>query len=364
MEAVIKSLWGKCNKYFSEAKPVTCSETDCSICMCEIENKFSTPCGHIFHKECLKNWLKDKDTCPNCREMIVTSDIRYNNSKQVKRTVTIPTYVPIDYHMLINALIYLFKIDVEYQCDLDAIIDNLSIDRNYNDLTYMFFYLTCEDSKIPKHSLERITKYGKYYHDYMQSWSLIYQVVILNNVLTSFSARMWLFIFFSFSLIQPLSHFYGVLNATNLISKHIEDSSIFIILLFINRMIRLLIINLSLLFVYNSHIRFFLYIFLIHLFVGSVIRGVKFYNSYKKICNSIQDFIIISNIPIFEPATPQHDYEPATPQRNYDAEIIQAQLDYHNRTSELNSVQFEPTSNIDNDTPENDINVTSTNEIQ
>jgi hypothetical protein len=26
---------------------------------------------HIFHVECLKQWVKKNDTCPNCRESIL-----------------------------------------------------------------------------------------------------------------------------------------------------------------------------------------------------------------------------------------------------------------------------------------------------
>ena len=26
-----------------------------------------TPCQHIFHEECLKNWVHKKRECPNCR---------------------------------------------------------------------------------------------------------------------------------------------------------------------------------------------------------------------------------------------------------------------------------------------------------
>lgn len=43
---------------------------ECSICFEnykeEEELKF-TPCKHLFHEECLKNWLKVKRTCPLCR---------------------------------------------------------------------------------------------------------------------------------------------------------------------------------------------------------------------------------------------------------------------------------------------------------
>ena len=46
-------------------------QTECSICQDTIDNvdlpvKLSQ-CGHIYHKDCLVNWLKRKNDCPVCR---------------------------------------------------------------------------------------------------------------------------------------------------------------------------------------------------------------------------------------------------------------------------------------------------------
>lgn len=59
-------------KYKKDDKPT------CSICWEEIEqNKLvaKTPCGHLFHKQCLQNWFRRSQilfspTCPNCRSTI------------------------------------------------------------------------------------------------------------------------------------------------------------------------------------------------------------------------------------------------------------------------------------------------------
>lgn len=46
----------------------------CSICMSDYlqdETGYLISCNHRFHKECLKGWMKIKNTCPNCRTPIV-----------------------------------------------------------------------------------------------------------------------------------------------------------------------------------------------------------------------------------------------------------------------------------------------------
>ena len=36
----------------------------------------STPCGHLFHSECLNQWSSHKQTCPLCRTTFETTDLR------------------------------------------------------------------------------------------------------------------------------------------------------------------------------------------------------------------------------------------------------------------------------------------------
>lgn len=46
-------------------------DTDqCSICFDDVEKESGgqISCGHSFHNECLRPWLKHHNTCPNCRE--------------------------------------------------------------------------------------------------------------------------------------------------------------------------------------------------------------------------------------------------------------------------------------------------------
>ena len=47
----------------------------CSVCITDLElgtKSLFLPCGHIFHGECIKPWLKDNNTCPVCRKELPT----------------------------------------------------------------------------------------------------------------------------------------------------------------------------------------------------------------------------------------------------------------------------------------------------
>jgi len=49
---------------------------ECTICLqlCKKEENDSRalPCGHIFHKKCIRRWIKESkhDDCPNCRKRL------------------------------------------------------------------------------------------------------------------------------------------------------------------------------------------------------------------------------------------------------------------------------------------------------
>ena len=47
--------------------------SECSICYSPIlstESGIITPCGHTFHIDCIKEWLKESDLCPYCRQVL------------------------------------------------------------------------------------------------------------------------------------------------------------------------------------------------------------------------------------------------------------------------------------------------------
>ncbi|KAL6257230.1 hypothetical protein P5V15_012157 [Pogonomyrmex californicus] len=48
----------------------------CAICrgvLISIDDVFFTPCGHLFHFQCLSQWLQSSETCPQCHS-VTTSD--------------------------------------------------------------------------------------------------------------------------------------------------------------------------------------------------------------------------------------------------------------------------------------------------
>ena len=46
------------------------SEEKCSICM-ESSNLIQLQCKHLFHENCINEWVKNNDTCPICRLNII-----------------------------------------------------------------------------------------------------------------------------------------------------------------------------------------------------------------------------------------------------------------------------------------------------
>ena len=55
-----------CKKNGSEFEKPTCP-----VCIIDFEighKGMFLPCGHIFHPDCIKPWLKDHNTCPVCRK--------------------------------------------------------------------------------------------------------------------------------------------------------------------------------------------------------------------------------------------------------------------------------------------------------
>lgn len=60
----------KSNTMLMKKIKITPTNQECSICLDNIsENAVKCcQCGHCFHEECIKRWLKNNSTCPLCRQ--------------------------------------------------------------------------------------------------------------------------------------------------------------------------------------------------------------------------------------------------------------------------------------------------------
>lgn len=64
----------------SSISPITNTQEaeDCPICyeplqqIANLVNQFAI-CGHRFHKDCIAPWIKNHNTCPYCRRVVVFS---------------------------------------------------------------------------------------------------------------------------------------------------------------------------------------------------------------------------------------------------------------------------------------------------
>lgn len=50
--------------------PLLPVNTECTICLSNIDEPYKTKCNHYFHKECLDQWILIKSNCPNCRKSL------------------------------------------------------------------------------------------------------------------------------------------------------------------------------------------------------------------------------------------------------------------------------------------------------
>ena len=52
----------------------------CNICLGEINEYVFIQCGHLFHKDCIGEWLINKKTCPCCRKSVKSININEINN--------------------------------------------------------------------------------------------------------------------------------------------------------------------------------------------------------------------------------------------------------------------------------------------
>src|SRR5664279_3671491 len=73
----------RCSQVSAMPRPTTDSSRlndVCAVCLAELDviNTKQTPCGHIYHEQCLVAWLKVGTNCPTCKQQL----IRRHDSEQ------------------------------------------------------------------------------------------------------------------------------------------------------------------------------------------------------------------------------------------------------------------------------------------
>jgi len=67
------------NKKKDENPLAETKNDSCPVCLEDFQNKevlAICPCGHVFHKKCLKKWLVVRSTCPMCMAQVVHHSVR------------------------------------------------------------------------------------------------------------------------------------------------------------------------------------------------------------------------------------------------------------------------------------------------
>lgn len=65
-ESIIRSLPVKS---YATVKGENLEQEQCTVCRAEFEKKHSVkvlPCGHVYHPECIDQWLRISKKCPVC----------------------------------------------------------------------------------------------------------------------------------------------------------------------------------------------------------------------------------------------------------------------------------------------------------
>lgn len=181
---------------------------ECSICLNDkIKHNITTPCRHNFHRYCLGNWIKDNNTCPVCRENIVSDDLRESALSVMKNNnVYDKTFV--------SLLGYIFNLGTIYKLNIDTIFDNMQVQKikePFASILYTYYSLTTQAEKIPIIEKKNIAIYSKYYEDIVIFLPFMYNFLILNNILSvkeSLYTTLWCLLDMILCIFSLVLHFY------------------------------------------------------------------------------------------------------------------------------------------------------------
>ena len=114
----------------------------CSICRDEVYPvNFKLPCGHMFHKHCIKQWLLRSKSCPICRIFILDSFICYYKRK--------PCFVKLND---INIFVKTYKTQpknyyISYIKSINTVRKNIKLKLHFNNKNTILNF-KCENNTI------------------------------------------------------------------------------------------------------------------------------------------------------------------------------------------------------------------------
>lgn len=115
----------------------------CSICLENNPEHTMINCGHLFHKECIDQWIKIKPICPLCRTLCISEfDYFYKNTSIKKGKITINN----------NTIIisYIFSLSI---CKKKTMLINFSDIKRIEYNNYIFKIIYYKNSVITTISL-------------------------------------------------------------------------------------------------------------------------------------------------------------------------------------------------------------------
>jgi hypothetical protein len=141
---------------------------ECSICLDEFEqipqtenssllkgkkykNAHELSCGHMFHKKCINNWLKNNSHCPYCRKYFKNTFRCYVTKKN--KTLGKLAYINIENEnpkeIVIDFLNFIFKKKDRNKTPEDTILftkyNILGVQYNYKNTIYIRYFTTLHD---------------------------------------------------------------------------------------------------------------------------------------------------------------------------------------------------------------------------
>ena len=60
------------DQLYPQQKLTDTEDKQCAICWETMDEASVLPCGHVFHRDCLRDWVKSQGSCPTCRHKIET----------------------------------------------------------------------------------------------------------------------------------------------------------------------------------------------------------------------------------------------------------------------------------------------------